>query len=320
MIQPPTAEEFRTARVRLRGIATRTPLVPAHESLGAEHLHLKLEVHQPINSFKLRGVYNAVAALSHEERQRGLFTTSAGNTAQALAWCGRHFGVRAQSMMPEGAPQTKVDAVRAYGGEPVFVSTDELFRYMRERGWEGQDYAFIHPWTNRDVLIGHGSLGFELIEDLPDVETVYIPVGGGGFFGGVGFALKMLKPEIRLVAVEPEGCPAFHASREAGHAVAVDCQTMCDGVAVPFMTDEMFPVLQELADDCVLIGEDEVKQAIRDLAFGNKVIAEGAGALALAAARREPASERGVSVAIVTGGSIDPDKLLPILGASPANS
>jgi threonine dehydratase len=313
MIQRPTLEEFRAARQRLEGIAARTPLVPLHESAGVENVHLKLEVHQPINSFKIRGIFNAVANLSEQERQRGLFTTSAGNTAQALAWCGRYFGVRAQSMMPVGAPQSKVDAVRAYGGEPVFVETAELFRYMLERGWENQEYTFIHPWTNRDVLIGHGSAGFEVIEDLPGVESVYIPVGGGGFFSGVALALKMLKPEIRLVAVEPLDCPALSESLAAGKAVAVDCRTICDGVAVPFMTDEMFPLLRELADDCILISEDDVKDAIRKLAYGNKVIAEGAGALALAAALQIPLAERGSSVAVVTGGSIDPDKLLPIL-------
>lgn len=271
---------------------------------------------QPINSFKIRGIFNAVAQLDESERAKGLFTTSAGNTAQAIAWCGRHFGVEARSMMPHGAPQTKADAVRAYGGEPVFVSTDELFGYMRNHGWEGQDYAFIHPWTNRDVLIGHGSAGFEIIEDLPSVETVFIPVGGGGFFSGVGLALKELKPDIRLVAVEPEGCPALTSSLEAGRAVAVDCQTFCDGVAVPYMTDEMFPVLRELADDCILISEDEVFEAIRLLAFGNKVIAEGAGALSVAAALRVPESERGASVAIITGGSIDNAKLLSILSSA----
>ncbi len=316
MIAVPTLDEFHIARQNLAGIATRTPLIGAHESIGATRTYLKLEIHQPINSFKLRGIYNAVSRLSDEERQRGLFTTSAGNTAQALAWCGRHFGVRAQSMMPHGAPQSKVDAVRAYGGEPVFVSTSELFAYMREQGWEGQDYTFIHPWTNRDVLIGHGSAGFEIFEDLLEVETVYIPVGGGGFFAGVASALKLLKPDVRMVAVEPRDCPALSASLAAGRPEAVECRTICDGVAVPYMTEEMFPLLSALADDCILISEDEVKDAIRQLAFGNKVVAEGAGALALAAAIKVPIADRGTTVAIVTGGSIDGEKLVPILGAA----
>ena len=312
-METPTPAEFAEARERIAGVALRTPLVPLHESAGVANVFLKLETLQPINSFKIRGIFNAVAKLSDEERSRGLFTTSAGNTAQAIAWCGRHFGVSARSMMPHGAPQTKAEAVRAYGGEPVFVTRDEIFDFMLNRGWEGQDYTFIHPWTNRDVLVGHGSAGLEIAEDLPGIETVFIPVGGGGFFTGVALALKSVLPDVRIVAVEPEGCPALMKSLEAGRAVAVDCQTFCDGVAVPFMTDEMFPLLRDLADDSILISEDEVFDAIRLLAFGNKVIAEGAGALAVAAALKSPEADRGRTVAIITGGSIDPDKLLAIL-------
>ena len=310
----PTVVEFEEARNRISDVVVRTPLVPLHESVGPTSIHLKLETLQPINSFKIRGIFNAVASMDDEARSRGLFTTSAGNTAQALAWCGRYFGVEARSMMPHGAPQSKADAVRAYGGEPVFVSTDDLFGYMRNEGWIGQDYAFVHPWTNRDVLIGHGSAGFEIVEGLPQVETVYIPVGGGGFFSGVALALRHVKPDVRIVAVEPEACPALSMSLEAGKAVAVDCQTMCDGVAVPYMTDEMFPLLRELADDCLLISEEAVAEAIRLLAIGNKVIAEGAGALSVAAALKDETGSGRPAVAIVTGGSIDSDKLLAILG------
>jgi threonine dehydratase len=314
-MQMPTIEEFRDARDRIASVAAHTPIVPLHESSGRSSIFLKLETMQPINSFKIRGIFNAVATMGEAERSKGLFTTSAGNTAQALAWCGRYFGVEARSMMPHGAPTSKADAVRFYGGEPVFVSTEELFSYMRNSGWEGQDYAFVHPWTNRDVLIGHGSAGLEIVDDLPEVETVYIPVGGGGFFSGVALALRALKPEVKILAVEPEGCPAFSASLAAGRAVAADCHTICDGVAVPYMTDEMFPLLRDLADDCILITEEEVKDAIRLLAFGNKVIAEGAGALSVAAALKA-GDDTGPAVAIVTGGNIDTDKLLSILGSS----
>jgi threonine dehydratase len=313
LIERPQLDEFLAARQRLNGIALHTPLVPLHSYADSPDIFLKLEIHQPINSFKIRGVYNAVASLSEEDRQRGLFTTSAGNTAQALAWCARHFGVSARSMMPESAPRTKVDAVRAYGGEPVFVTRDEIFAYMTGRGWEGQDYTFIHPWTNRDVLVGHGSAGLEIAEDMPDVETVYIPVGGGGLFGGVASALKAVLPDVRVVAVEPEGCPALSESLRAGRAVSVDCHTICDGVAVPFMTDEMYPLLRELADDCVLVSEHDVIATIRQLALGNRIIVEGAGALAAAAAQKASPAEHGKCVAIVTGGSIDTERFLEIL-------
>jgi threonine dehydratase len=157
----------------------------------------------------------------------------------------------------------------------------------------------------------------EIAEDMPDVQTVFIPVGGGGFFGGVASALRAVLPAVRIVAVEPEGCPALSESLKAGKAVSVDCRTICDGVAVPFMTDEMFPLLRDLADDCMLVSEQAVIATIRQLALGNRVVVEGAGALAVAAAQQLPLRERGKAVAIVTGGSIDTDKLIEILAGGP---
>ena len=244
----PTLEAMYEARERTRGVVRRTPLVPLHDSFGADGVFLKLETFQPIGSFKIRGVQNAVAALSDDERAKGVSTVSAGNTAQALAWAARHFGVSARSLMPDTAPRSKIDAVRALGGEPVLVPVDDVFRYLRERAWESEPYAFIHPWTNESVMTGHASLGLEIVEDLDDVETVYVPVGGGGLLAGVGAALREVKPDVRIVAVEPEGCPAFHESLKAGAPVSVACETICDGVAVPYMTEEMFPRLRELVD------------------------------------------------------------------------
>jgi threonine dehydratase len=215
--------------------------------------------------------------------------------------------------MPETAPRAKIDAVTAYGGEPVLVPVAEIFRYLKEHGWENDPFAFIHPWTNRDVMTGHGSLGLEVVEDLPDVDTVLVPVGGGGLLAGVGSALRAAKPGIRIVAVEPEGCCAFRKSLEAGRPVEVDCKTICDGVAVPYMTAEMFPLLREIASKVELVSEAEVKAAVKRLALRDKVVAEPSGALALAAALRIPDSERGRTVCLVTGGSIDPAKLAAIL-------
>lgn len=290
-----------------------TPLVPLHERFDAADIHVKLETFQPVGSFKLRGVFNAVSQLSDEERSHGVSTVSAGNTAQALAWSARHFGVPARSLMPESAPQTKTDAVRSYGGEPVLAPVGDVFRFLKERGWENEPYAFIHPWTNQNVMTGHGSLGLEILEDLESVESVYVPVGGGGLMAGVGRAIKAVQPEVRVIAVEPAGCPAFHESLKAGRPVEVDCDTICDGVAVPYMTDEMFPLLQEIVDGTRLVSETDVKGMVRALALEQKVVAEPSGALAVAAALRESPSERGRSVAIVTGGSIDAAKLASIL-------
>lgn len=309
----PTLEDIREARERIRAVVRHTPLVPAHESFRVEEVYLKLETFQPVGSFKLRGVFNAAASLREDERKRGLSTVSAGNTAQALAWAARYFGVPARSLMPDTAPSTKIEAVRAYGGEPILVPVREIFRYLKEAGWEKEPYAFIHPWTNRNVMKGHGSLGLEILEDLPEVETVLVPVGGGGLMAGVGSALRAAKPAVRIVAVEPEDCPALFRSLEAGRPMEVDCRTICDGVAVPYITEEMFPLLRELTSTVRLVSEHNVRAAVRNLALFNKIVAEPSGALALAAALELPPGERGKTVCIVTGGSLDAHKLAHIL-------
>ncbi len=327
MIDPPTIEEIRDAATRLANIAMHTPLVPLHTFDGRSDILLKLEIHQPVTSFKIRGVFNAVAALSDEQRAAGLSTVSAGNTAQALAWTARRFGVSARSIMPDTAPPTKIEAVRRYGGEPVLVPMAEVFRFLKEHLWEDEPYAFIHPWTNRNVMIGHATMGLEIIDDLPDVDTVFIPVGGGGLMSGVGTALKALRPTsetglpgsetglpgVRVVAVEPAGCPSLHESLKQGKPASVECNTICDGVAVPYMTEEVFPLLRDIVDRVELVSEDAVKATIKRLALGNRMIVEGAGALSVAAALATPEKERGKTVCVVTGGSIDTEKLVEIL-------
>lgn len=310
----PTLSEIQSAARLLRGVIVHTPLVPWHEFEGAAGILLKPEILQPVTSFKIRGVFHAVARLAPQERARGLSTVSAGNTAQALAWTGRHFGVPARSLMPDTAPAAKIEAVRRYGGEPVLVPVAELFRFLEQRGWEREPYAFIHPWTHHDLMVGHGTMGLEILADRPDVETVYVPVGGGGLIAGVGSALKALRPEVRVVAVEPEGCAALHESLRQGRPARVDCRTaLCDGVAVPYLTEEMFAILRGIVDDVVLVSESAVAEAIRRLALGNRLIVEGAGALAFAAAWATPRERRGLSVCLVTGGSIDTARLLEIL-------
>ncbi len=313
MSKAPSIEEVRQAAKRLSDVVVRTPLVRLHSYGEPSDILLKPEIHQAVTSFKIRGVFNAVALLSEAERGKGLSTVSAGNTAQALAWCGRHFGVSARSIMPDSAPATKIEAVKRYGGEAVLVPMAEVFRFLKEHLWEQEPYAFIHPWTSRDVMTGHGTIGLEIIEDCPQVETVFVPVGGGGLIGGVASAVKALKPSVRVVAVEPAGCASLYESMKQGKPASVECHTMCDGVAVPYMTEEVFAVIADLIDDCALVSEDDVKATIRRLALGNRLIVEGSAALPVAAALATPSERRGVAVCVVTGGSIDMNKLLAIL-------
>ena len=205
MIDRPTLSEFRAAANRLEPIIVHTPLIPYRGEDNDTKILLKPEILQAVNSFKLRGVFNAVASLSAEEKARGVSTVSAGNTAQALAWSARYFKISARCIMPETAPLPKIEAVKAYGGIPVLIPISEVFRFLQEHLWEQEPYSFIHPWTNGQVLIGHGSLGLEIMNDAPDVETVFIPVGGGGLLGGVGSAIKAVNPSVRIYAVEPQG-------------------------------------------------------------------------------------------------------------------
>lgn len=306
----PTQQRIQAARERLADVLVRTPLVPFP---GADGVWLKPEIHQPEGCFKVRGVHNALACMDPERRAAGVSTVSAGNTAKALAWSARRFGVEARSLMPEHAPRTKVEAMRALGGTPVLVPVEEVFAFLRERRWEREPYAFVHPWFDADLLAGHGSLGAEIVEALPEVDSVFVPVGGGGLLGGVGSALRAWKPDVRIYAVEPAGCPSLSAAIAAGRPVDVACETMCDGVAVPYVTGEMFALLRELADRVVLVEERDVRAAIRALVARAHVVAEGAGALTLAAALQVPLEERGASVCLVTGGSIDSAKLLDVL-------
>jgi len=311
----PTMAEVHEARERLRGVAVRTPLLQLHES---ETIWIKPEVLQPVGSFKMRGIYNAVAALDPTERAKGVSTVSSGNTAQALAWSARRFGVPARAIMPHSAPRSKIEATEAYGGVADLRTMEETFSYLRNGGYHDFEDAFIHPVANRDVVAGHGSIGLEIHEDMPDVDTVFVPIGGGGLISGIANALKALQPSVRIVGVQPSGCTPVIAGLAAGESVDVKVQTICDGVAVSFMFPEMFPLLRDLVDDIVTVDDEQVIAAIRRLALRNKIVAEGAGALAVAAALQahEHGTAMNKTVAIISGGSINAETLAHILASA----
>ena len=313
-VSSPDLAEIRAAAGRLDGKVVRTPLLPLH-SYGAEtDILLKPEVLQPIGSFKLRGVLNWATCLTGEERNRGLSTTSAGNTAQALGYVARLFKVPSRTLLPEGVPDNKLEAIRSYGVTPVRLPFDQILGYMLEERWRQEPYTYLNPWGDPAMIAGSGTVGLEIAADLPDVRTVYVPAGGGGLLGGVGSALKALNPSVRVVGVQSEACPTLQKSFETGRGVWIEAgPTICDGTAVPVIVAEMFPMLQQVVDDVVVVSDDAVKAAIKRLALGNKMVVEGSGALSVAAALAAPAETRGKAVCILSGGSIGPDRLMEIL-------
>ncbi|MCZ6636410.1 MAG: threonine/serine dehydratase [bacterium] len=309
----PSLEAIRAARERILGKVVRTPLVPLHSDRATTDIFLKPETLQPIGSFKLRGVLNWATRLTEADRKKGLSTTSAGNTAQALGYVARLFDIPSRTLLPDTVPQNKLDAILSYGVEPVQVPFDQLLNYMLQEHWREEPYSYLNPWGDPDMIAGSGTIGLEIVDDLPDVDTVFAPVGGGGLIAGVGSALKALNPSIRVIGVQPESCPTLHKAFEADRGLWIQAgTTICDGTAVPVIVDEMYPLLREVVDDVALVSEEAVKDAIRLVALKNKLIVEGSGALSVAAALATPDDRK--SVCILSGGSIDTERLMEILG------
>jgi len=290
-------EEIRRARERLGDDVVRTPLVPFDE-----RILLKLECLQPLGSFKLRGALSAVRAASAPELADGVVTASAGNMAQGVAWAAREAGVPARAIAPEGAPLAKIERIRELGAEVVLVPHEEWWRAMVERGRAGVPGFFVHPVADETVMAGNGTIGLELAEDAPDFDTVVIPWGGGGLTAGIASALKALRPAVRVVTAEPETAAPLAASLAAGEPREVDFRpSWVDGAGGRGLLPGMWERAQELVDEAVAVPLEDVAEAVRLLAARAKVVAEGAGALALAAALR-----RGDRCAcIVSGGNID---------------
>ncbi len=313
----PTIDAVREAKERLKGVVNRTPLVPFGPP--GSRILLKSEVGQPTGSFKIRGVYNWAARLSPDEVGHGFSTFSAGNTALALAHAARAFGTTCRSILPDYAPENKVAALRERGVEILLVPFEQLVEYIFDTGWRDEPYAFLHPWTDPAMIAGHATIGLEIIEDLPDVETVFVPVGGGALACGVGCAIKKFNAGTRIVGVQTESYPSLAQSFRHGRPVWVEPKpTICDGVAVPFTTDQLYPLLRETVDGVSVVSEAQVRAAVRVLAMESRVVSEGAGALALAAAMDTPLDERGLSVCLVSGGNILRQQLDEILGDKPA--
>ena len=316
--------DIRAAAERLRSRVHRTPLL-ASRTLGERagvRLALKCESFQKTGSFKPRGALNKVLSLSSEERARGLVTVSAGNHAQGVAWAAREVGSPCAVVMPTGAPRSKLDAVRGYGAEVVLhEDRATLFDRLNEVR-EARGMTFVHPFDDPVGLAGAGTVGLEIVEDLPAVEVVVVPAGGGGLLGGVASAVKQAAPAARVVAVELEAGPGFGPSLAAGKPIPVSrpADTLADGLTPPFVGALPLAIVRECVDEVVTVSEDDIMEAMRLLVTRAKLYVEGAGAAATAAllAGKVSAPPGGRVVSIVSGGNIDAERLLALFDGQPA--
>jgi len=311
-------DRIRAAAERIRGVATRTPLLRWDDATW-----LKPESLQPVGAFKMRGAYNKIASMSDAERARGVVTYSSGNHAQAVARAARLLGARAVICMPENAPKVKIDGVRRDGAEIVFTGPDSEERHRRalelvEERW----LMMVEPYDDPEIIAGQGTCGLEIVEDLPDVATVLVPVSGGGLSAGVATAVKALAPTAKIIGVEPELAADAKESLERGELVEWDAaqtgRTMCDGLRTNSLGPLPFVHLRAFMESIVTVSEDEIADAMRQLATRARLIVEPSGAVGMAAhlAGRVPAD--GPRVIVISGGNVDPELYMRILGGASA--
>ncbi len=314
VLRVPTLDEIRAARARIADVAVRTPLVRLHVDAAAE-IWLKLENLQPIGSFKLRGATNAMRLLPREQLSRGVYTASAGNMAQGVAWSARMLGVPCDVIVPEHAPQTKLAAIERLGGRTTKVPFDQWWRVLVEHVYEPlKERAFVHPVSDSTVIAGNATIGLEIVEDLPDVDTIVVPYGGGGLSCGIASAVRALRPRVAVYAAEVETAAPLAASLAAGRPLDDVSYTpsFVDGIGGRSVLKEMWPLVSDLLAGSLVTPLDDVAAAVRLLAERARVVAEGAGAAALAATLRGDAGG-GKVVCVVSGGNIDGAKLAAIL-------
>ena len=305
-------DAIESARERIAGTAVRTPLVRLHAEAPCE-IWLKLENLQPIASFKIRGAANAVQVADPAEVAAGLVTASAGNMAQGVAWIARELGVPATIVVPEHAPETKLAAVERLGGKAMRVPYADWWRAIEESRAEGVEGLFVHPVEDEGVMAGNGTIGLEILDDLPDPDAVVVPFGGGGLVTGIASALRAKRPETRVYAVEPETGAALNAALAAGEPTKIDYRpSFVDGSGSPQVLPGMFARVKEVIDGAFTTTLDETAAAVRLLVERTRVVAEGAGALGPAVALAGRAGE-GRVVCIVSGGNINLSTLGPIL-------
>ena len=310
---PIPLEQIRAARERIAGAAIRTPLVRLNVDDAPAEIFLKLENLQPIGSFKLRGATNAIALAPPDRLARGVWTASAGNMAQGVAWQARRLGLKCTVVAPDHAPQTKLAAIDRLGARVIQAPFAEWFEILRTHSFPGMDGFFVHPVSDAAVMAGNGTIGLEILEDLPAVDAIVIPYGGGGLSCGIGSAVRALKPGTRLYAGEVDTAAPLAASLAAGEPVSVTrAPSFVDGIGGLFVMPELWPLARRLLDGALVMTIPEVTSAVRLLVERNRVVAEGAGATSVAAALAGKAGP-GKVVCVVSGGNIDTQTLATIL-------
>jgi threonine dehydratase len=308
-------DEIRAARERLAGRVLRTPLVPLDLPDQPAAIYLKLENLQPIGSFKLRGALNAVLQTDPDDLRAGVLTASAGNMGQGVAWAARELGLPCTVVVPDHAPETKLAAIERLGGRTLKVPYERWWQAISESSFPEVEGAFIHPVQDERVMAGNGTIGLEILDDLPEPDRVLVPFGGGGLSVGIASAVKAVRPSTRVYAVEPETGAPLTAAFETGEPRPVEYQvSFVDGSGAPAVLPAMWPRAREALDGAFSVSLDGTAAAVRLLAERARVVAEGAGALALAAALANGWDE--TIVCVVSGGNIDASKLTKILAGT----
>ena len=309
-------EDIRNAQARIIGKVKRTPLLRFyHEDFPVE-IYLKPENLQPIGSFKLRGAGNAIAMADGSLLKEGVYTASAGNMAQGVAWNARMLNIPCTVIVPDHAPQTKLDAITRLGAKFIKIPFNEWWQVIMTRQFTGINGLFIHPVADPHVIAGNGTIGLEILEDLPDVEAVIVPYGGGGLISGIATAIKSLKPGVKIYASEVETAAPLAPSLAAGMPVKVDyTPSFVDGMGSANVLPEMWSLVSTLVDRSIVLTLEQIAKAIKLLIERNRIIAEGAGGSSLAAALTGKAGT-GKVVCVISGGNIDAEKLIRILSGT----
>jgi threonine dehydratase len=313
-------EALRSAARGLEGVAVRTPLLdaaPLSKRLG-QPVALKCEHLQPVGAFKIRGAYTAISRLDPESRARGVITYSSGNHGQAVAFAAGLLGARAVVVMPERAPAIKVEGVKRHGGEVVIAGNSSAERRERARVLaEERGLTVVPPYESLDVIAGQGTCGLEILEASPSVETILVPVGGGGLIAGIAAAVSALKPTVRVIGVEPVGAPKLARALDAGRPVKLErTDSMADGLLPLSIGDLPFAVMAGVVRDCIVVSEEEIADAVRFLARDMGLAPEPSGAVTTAAILSTRAPISGPTVAVISGGNVDPDLLKRLVAPS----